>query len=95
MLGFEEEFSDVDWGFGLRTDGTALILVKSERGASGVSLVLACDDIQNSLESTMDACLNITDPVEEGHWGVQVVGFDDPEGNTIYLEQPNRGCPDS
>ncbi len=63
VLGFEEEFHDGDWGVGLRTDGTALILVKSERGASGVSLVFSCDDIQSSLESTMDAYLSITDPV--------------------------------
>ena len=55
VLGFEEEFHDGDWGVGLRTDGTVLILVKSERGASGVSLVIACDDIKSSLESAMDA----------------------------------------
>ena len=55
MLGFEEEFHDGDWGVGLRTDGTVLILVKSDRGASGVSLVIACDDIKSSLESAMDA----------------------------------------
>ena len=55
VLGFEEEFHDGDWGVGLRTDGTVLILVKSERSASGFSLVIACDDIKSSLESAMDA----------------------------------------
>jgi catechol 2,3-dioxygenase-like lactoylglutathione lyase family enzyme len=89
LLGFEEEFHDGDWGVGLRTGGAALILVKSERSASGVSLVFACDDIHRSLEAVTDAGLSITHPVEDGHWGAKVAGFEDPEGNTIYLEQPN------
>lgn len=38
----------------------------------------------------MDAVLRIMNPVEEGHWGAKVAEFEDPEGNTIYLEQPNR-----
>ena len=50
VLGFEEEFHDEDWGVGLRTQGASLILVKSEQGSSGVSLVFACSDIDRSLQ---------------------------------------------
>ena len=62
VLGFEEEFHDGDRGVGLRTGGAALILVKSERSASGVSLIFACDDIQRSLKAATDAGLSITHP---------------------------------
>lgn len=66
-----------------------MILIKSKQGASGVSLVFACDDIQRSLKAATDAGLSITHPLEDGHWGAKVAGFEDPEGNTIYLEQPD------
>ncbi len=66
-----------------------MILVKSDRSAAGVSLVFACDDIQRSLKAANDAGLSITHPLEDGHWGARAAGFGDPEGNTIYLEQPN------
>jgi len=89
VLGFEEEFHHGDWGVGLRTGGSALILIKSKHGTSGVSHVFACDDINRSLKAATDAGLSITHPLKEGHWGAQVAGFEDPEGNTIYLEQPN------
>jgi predicted enzyme related to lactoylglutathione lyase len=88
VLGFEEEFHDEDWGVGLRTQGASLILVKSEQGSSGVSLVFACSDIDRSLQSVVDQGVTITRPVEDGHWGAKIAGFEDPEGNTIYLEQP-------
>jgi len=88
VLGFEEEFYDEGWGVGLRTGGAALVLTASSHGASGVSVVFACDDIDRSLKAVTDAGLTVTHPVEEGHWGAKVGGFEDAEGNTIYLEQP-------
>ena len=89
VLGFEEEFYHEGWGVGLRTGGAALVLTAADSGASGVSLVFACNDIDRSLQTVTDAGLSITHPVEEGHWGAKVAGFEDPEGNTIYLEQPS------
>ena len=88
VLGFEAEFYDEGWGVGLRTGGASLVLTASSRGASGVSVVFACDDINSSLQAVTDAGVTITHPVKEGHWGAKVGGFEDPEGNTIYLEQP-------
>ena len=89
VLGFEEEFYDEGWGVGLRTGGAALVLTTADSGATGVSLVFACNDIGRSLQAATDAGLSITHPVKEGHWGAKVAGFEDPEGNTIYLEQPS------
>ena len=88
VLGFEEEFYHEGWGLGLRTGGAALVLIKSDSGASGVSLVFGCNDIDRSLQAVTDAGLSITRPVREGHWGAKVAGFEDPEGNSILLEQP-------
>ena len=89
VLGFDEEFYHEGWGLGLRTGGAALVLVASDCSASGVSLVFACADIELSLQAVTDAGLRITHPVKEGHWGARVAGFEDLEGNTIYLEQPS------
>lgn len=88
VLGFTEEFHHSNWGAGLRTPGTALVLKVSSKGASGVSLVFSCDDIDKSVEALIDAGIAITQPVVEGHWGAKVAGFEDPEGNTVHLEQP-------
>ena len=41
-----------------------------------------------SLRAVTEAGLAVTHPLEEGHWGARIAGFEDPEGNTIYLEQP-------
>ena len=87
-LGFEEEFYHEGWGVGFRTGGAALVLTKGDSGASGVSLVFACADIDRSLKSVADNGIQITQPVQQGHWGAKVAGFEDPEGNTIHLEQP-------
>ena len=89
VLGFEEEFYDEGWGVGFRTGGAALVLITADSGATGVSLVFACNDIDRSLRTVTEAGLSITHPVEDGHWGAKVAGFEDPEGNTIYLEQPS------
>ena len=89
ILGFEEEFYHEEWGAGLRTGGADLVLRKGDKGASGVSLVFDCVDIDLSLRAVTDAGIQITQPVEQGHWGAKVAGFEDPEGNTIHLEQPN------
>ena len=96
VLGFEEEFYHEEWGVGLRTGGAAkrgaaLVLRASNSGASGVTLVFECDDIERSLQAVTDAGLTITHPIEEGHWGAKVAGFEDPEANKIYLEQPSGG----
>ena len=87
VLGFDEEFHNGEWGLGLQTGGATLVLVKSDGGASDVSLVFACDDIHRSLKAVTDAGLSITHLVEDGDWVEKVAGFEDPEGNTIYLEQ--------
>ena len=72
-----------------RTGGADLVLTLADTTASGVSLVFACADIDRSLRAVTEAGLAITHPLEEGHWGAKIAGFEDPEGNTIYLEQPN------
>ena len=89
VLGFEEDFADPDWGAGFKTGGADLVLTLADTAASGVSLVFACADIDRSLRVVTEAGLAITHPLEEGHWGAKIAGFEDPEGNTIYLEQPS------
>ncbi len=90
VLGFGEEFHHPGWGSGFKMAGASLVLTASDNAASGVSLVFACGDIERSLRAVTEAGLVVTHPLSEGHWGSMVAGFEDPEGNTIYLEQPNR-----
>ena len=89
ILGFDEDFSDPGWGAGFKTGGADLLLTVADNAASGVSLVFACGDIERSLRAVAEAGLVVTHPLEEGHWGAKIAGFEDPEGNTIYLEQPS------
>ena len=89
VLGFDEDFYHPGWGAGFKTDGASLVLTVADNAASGVSLVFACGDIDSSLRAVTEASLVVKHPLEEGHWGAKVAGFEDPEGNTIYLEQPS------
>ena len=70
-------------------DGASLVLTASDSAASGVSLVFACGDIDRCLRAVAEAGVVVTHPLSQGHWGAKIAGFEDPEGNTIYLEQPN------
>ena len=76
-------------GAGFKTGGADLVLTLAANAATGVSLVFACADIDRSLRAVTEAGLVVTHPLEEGHWGAKIAGFEDPEGNTIYLEQPS------
>ena len=93
VLGFEEDFYDAGWGVGLKMDGASLVLTAADSAASGVSLVFACGDIDRSLRAVTEAGLIVTHPLSQGHWGAKIAGFEDPEGNTIYLEQPSGNHP--
>ena len=93
VLGFEEEFYDQGWGVGFKIDGASLVLTASDSAASGVSLVFACGDIDRSLQAVTEAGVVVTHPLSQGHWGAKIAGFEDPEGNTIYLEQPSGNHP--
>ena len=93
VLGFEEDFYDAGWGVGLKMDGASLVLTASDSAASGVSLVFACGDIDRSLQAVTEAGVVVTHPLSQGHWGAKIAGFEDPEGNTIYLEQPSGNHP--
>lgn len=90
VLGFDEEFHHPGWGAGFRMEGASLVLTVADNAASGVSLVFACSDIDRSLKAVAEAGIVVTQPLSEGHWGAKIAGFEDPEGNTIYLEQPSR-----
>ena len=88
-LGFDEEFHDPGWGAGFKMDGASLVLTVSDIPASGVSLVFACSNMEDSLRAVAEAGVVVTHPLSQGHWGAKIAGFEDPEGNTIYLEQSN------
>ena len=92
-IGSEEVSEDFyhEGGFsGLRTGGAALVLKASEKGSSGVMLVFACNDIDLSLHAAAEQGATITHPVTDGHWGAKIAGFEDPEGNSLFLEQPTE-----
>ena len=86
-LGFEEEFHDEGQMCGVKTPGAALVLTAADQESSGTSLVFSCEDVESSLAAVIEKGITITHPVYDGHWGARVGGFEDPEGNTIYLEQ--------
>jgi predicted enzyme related to lactoylglutathione lyase len=90
VVGFEEEFYHPGEMLGLKTGGTSLALTVAEQGASGVGIVLACDDVDAAVAALEEAGVTITERPWDGHWGGRVAAFKDPEGNTIYLEQPVR-----
>ena len=90
VLGFEEDFYHEGGYSGLRTGGAALVLKASEKGSSGVMLVFACTDIDLSLQAATEQGATITHPVTDGHWGAKIAGFEDPEGNSLFLEQPTE-----
>ncbi len=88
VLGFKEEFYDVGWGAGLQTGGASLVLREVGERCFGLSLSLTCSRIEEILQSLGERGVTITEPLYEGHWGAKVAGFEDPEGNKIYLEEP-------
>ena len=88
VLEFEEEFYHQGEMAGLKTGGAALVLTVSERPSSGVKLVLSCVDIERIVDLLTARGVTITKPLWEGHWGARLVGFEDPEGNSIILEEP-------
>ena len=89
VLGFEEEFYHEGEMASLQTGGAALVLAVSKRPSSGVKLVLSCVDIEHIVDLLTARGVTITQPLWEGHWGARLVGFEDPEGNSIILEEPN------
>ena len=89
VLGFEEEFYHDGKMCGLRTGGAALVLTASQQAASGVRLVLACEDIERLVDILSSRGVTITQPLWEGHRGARLAGFEDPEGNSIILEEPS------
>ena len=89
-LDFEQEFYDEGRMCGVKTPGAALVLTAADEESSGISLVFSCEDVEISLAAVIEKGITITHPVYDGHWGARVCGFQDPEGNTIYLEQTIR-----
>ncbi len=88
VLGLREEFYHEGRMLGLDTGGAMLVLEAHERPASGVRLTFTCEDVEQVLKELTSRGVSITIPLEEGHWGARVAGFEDPEANTLYLEQP-------
>ena len=89
VLGFEEEFYHDGKMCGLGTGGAALVLTASAQATSGVKLVLACEDIERLVDVLSSRGVTITQPLWEGPWGARLAGFEDPEGNSIILEEPS------
>ena len=89
VLGFEEEFYHEGQMLGLGTGGAALVLTASEPSSSEVKLVLSCVGIERIADDLTDRGVTITQPLWDGHWGTRLIGFEDPEGNSIVLEEPS------
>ena len=89
VLGFEENFYHEGKMLGLITGGASLVLTASERRSSGVKLVLSCADIERLVDVLTKRGVTITKPLWEGHWGSRLVGLEDPEGNSIVLQEPS------
>ena len=88
VVGFEEDFYHAGEMLGLKTGGASLALTVSDTSSSGVALALACDDVDAAVAELEKMDVKITERPWDGHWGGRVAAFKDPEGNTIYLEQP-------
>ncbi len=89
IVGFEEEFYDKGEMLGLKTGGgSSLAFVVSNTNAKGVALALDCADVDAAVVELEGLGIEITERPWDGHWGGRVAAFADPEGNTVYLEQP-------
>ncbi|MFQ5918720.1 MAG: VOC family protein [Thermoplasmata archaeon] len=88
VLGLKEEFYHDGRMLGLDTGGAMLVLESRERPASGVGLTFGCKEVEHVLEELSEKGVTVTIPLEAGHWGAKVAGFEDPEANTVYLEEP-------
>ena len=88
VVGFEEDFYHPGEMLGLKSGAVSVAFVAAERGASGVALVLSCDDVDGTVAGLEASGIEITEKPWDGHWGGRVAAFKDPEGNKIYLEQP-------
>ena len=66
VLGFEENFYHDGKMLGLITGGAGLVLTASERGSSGVKLVLSCDGIEQLVDVLTKRGVTITKPLWEG-----------------------------
>ena len=49
---------------------------------------LTCEDVDATVAALKRANIEITEEPWDGHWRGRVAAFQDPDGNTIYLEQP-------
>ncbi len=87
-LGFEEEFNDEGQMVGVKTGGADLALVASETSTQGAAMAFDCMDVNATVEELRAIGITITEEPWDGHWGGRVAAFEDPEGNTVYLEQP-------
>ena len=91
VIGFEEEFYHPGEMLGLITGGSSLAFVSGDSSASGVALAIECDDVDATVAQLEVMGIEITERPWDGHWGGRVAAFQDPEGNTVYLEQSDSG----
>jgi len=93
LLGFEEEFRHAGRMVSLRTGGAELVLNAAEESSRHVGLSFTCRDIRGIRDRLLERGVPITTPLQKGHWGQMLLGFEDPEGNRVYMEQrrPARG----
>jgi len=86
VLEFREVFHHEGRMIGLDTGAAMLVLKASDQRSLGVALSLTCRDVEGALRRVGQKGVKVTQPLTEGHWGQRYAGFEDPEGNTIYLE---------
>lgn len=91
VLEFREVFHHPGRMVGLDTGAAMLVLKSSQHSSKGVAISLSCRDIESALRRVEKKGVTITHPPTDGHWGDRYAGFEDPEGNTIYLEGPAKG----
>jgi len=90
VLEFQEVFHHEGRMIGLDAGAAMLVLKASRPRSKGVALSLSCADIEGALRRIKRKGVKVTQPLTEGHWGDTYAGFEDPEGNTIYLEGAKR-----
>ncbi|HKZ48821.1 MAG TPA: VOC family protein [Thermoplasmata archaeon] len=88
VLGLGVEFRHEGEMVGLRSGKVMLVLTRSRVRARGASLGFTCRRLDATLRRLRGLGARPLHPVWGGHWGARIAEFRDPEGNTLYLEEP-------
>jgi catechol 2,3-dioxygenase-like lactoylglutathione lyase family enzyme len=88
VLGFHVSFEHPGRMIALRTGGAMLVLDAS-KPKNGIGYIgFKAKDSKSLLDRLVKSGVHVILQPELKHWGELLSGFEDPEGNVLYMEEP-------